>query len=60
LIFRTESGRIFFNGMFYAWQPTPFPIEVQAKSIFATDSSVGVVADNGKVYYLNERIIEDS
>lgn len=60
LIFRTESGRVFFNGMSYAWQPTPFPIDVQAKRIFATDSSVGVVTEDGKVYFLNERIIDDS
>ena len=26
LIFRTESGRVFFNGMSYAWNPTPFPV----------------------------------
>lgn len=43
LIFRTETDRVFYNGMYDKYQPTPFPIDVKAKKIFATDSSVGVV-----------------
>lgn len=60
LIFRTETDRIFYNGMYDKYQPTPFPIDVNAKRIFATDSSVGVITQDNKIYYLNDRFIEDS
>lgn len=60
LIFRTESDRVFFNGMFYAWNPRPFPIDVQPKRIFATEDCVGVVAEDGKIYFVNEKLIDDS
>lgn len=53
LIFRTETDRIFYNGMFDKYQPTPFPVDVKAKKIFATGSSVGVITEDNKVYYLN-------
>ena len=46
--------------MFYAWNPRPFPIEVQPKHIFATEDSVGVVAEDGKIWYVNERLIDES
>lgn len=59
LIFRTESDRIFYSGMNVKFQPTPFPSDVQGK-IFATESSVGIIAKDGKVYYLNEKLIDDS
>ena len=35
LVFKTESDRVFFNGMHYAFNPRPFPAEVQPKQIFA-------------------------
>lgn len=60
LIFRTETDRIFYNGMYDKYQPTPFPIEVNAKKIFATESSVGVITNDNKIYYLNDKFIEDS
>lgn len=60
LIFRTETDRIFYNGMFDKFQPTPFPLDVKAKKIFATDSSVGVISEDNKLYFLNDKIIEDS
>lgn len=59
LIFRTESDRIFYTGMNVKFQPTAFPLDVKGK-IFATESSVGVIGQDGKVYYLNEKLIDDS
>ena len=46
--------------MFYAWNPRPFPVEVQPKRIFAAEDSVGVVAEDGKIWFVNEKLIEDS
>jgi hypothetical protein len=60
VIFRTETDKIFYNGMYYKYQPARFPIDVQAKKIFATQSSVGVVSTDNKIYFLNDRIIDDS
>lgn len=59
LIFRTETDQIFYSGMNVKFQPTPFPSQVKGK-IFATESSVGVVGEDGKVYFLNEKLVEDS
>jgi len=42
------------------FQPTLFPIEVNARKIFATESSVGVVTTDNKLYYLNEQLVDDS
>ena len=60
LIFRTETDKVFYNGMYAKYQPTPFPGDYQAKSIWATDSSVGIVTKDNKLFYLNDRIIDDS
>lgn len=60
LIFRTETDRVFYNGMFDKYQPTPFPVDVKPKKIFATDSSVGVIAEDNKIYFLNDKIIDDA
>ena len=46
--------------MYAKYQPTPFPGDYQAKSIWATDSSVGIVTKDNKLFYLNDRIIDDS
>lgn len=59
LIFRTETDQIFYSGMNVKFQPTPFPSQVKGK-IFATESSVGVVGQDGKVYFLNEKLVDDS
>jgi hypothetical protein len=59
LIFRTESDRIFYSGMNVKFQPTAFPLDVKGK-MFATESSVGVVGKDGKVYFLNEKLVDDS
>lgn len=59
LIFRTETDRVFYTGMKVKYQPTPFPKDVKGK-IFATESSVGIVGEDGKIYFLNEQLIEDS
>jgi len=53
LIFRTESDKIFYTGMFVKYQPTPFPLNIKAKKIFASDSSVGIVGEDNKLYFLN-------
>ncbi len=59
LILETETGEVLYSGMNLKFHPTKFPIS-SPRSIFATQDSVGVVAQNGKVYYLNKKIIEDS
>ena len=46
--------------MFYAWNPQPFPVDVAAKKIFAVENSVGAVAEDGKIWFLNEKIIDES
>lgn len=60
LIFRTETDRIFYTGMNVKFQPTPFPLSNKASKIFATESSVGILDTEGKLYYLNEKLIDDS
>ena len=52
MIFRTESDRIFYTGMNVKFQPIPFPSQIKGK-IFASESSVGIVGEDGKVYFLN-------
>jgi hypothetical protein len=39
--------------------PTRFPSEVRARSIFATYDSVGIIGEDGKVYFLNDAIVSD-
>lgn len=56
----TDSGKVFYTGMFSKFQPTPFPLDIKAKKIFAAESSVGVISEDNKVYYINEKIIDDS
>lgn len=60
LIFRTETDKVFYNGMFDKYQPTPFPGNYTAKSIWATTSSVGIITPDNKLFYVNDRIIDDS
>lgn len=56
----TETGNVFYTGMFTKFQPTPFPLDVKVSKIFAGESSVGVITEDGKVLYLNEQIVDDS
>ena len=60
LIFRTESGRIFFSGMDVKYKPGKFPADVPLSKIFATYNSVGGITEDGKVIFLNDQFIEDS
>ena len=60
LIFKTESGQVFYSGMHVKYKPGKFPVNVNARSIFATFDSVGVIGEDGKIYFLNEQFIEDS
>ena len=46
--------------MYDKYQPAPFPVDKTAKKIFATESSVGIVSTDGKLYFVNDKIIEDS
>jgi len=39
--------------------PTRFPVSVEAKSIWATKNSVGIIGVDGKVYFVNEPLVED-
>lgn len=42
------------------FQPTPFPVKEKADKIFASQSSVGIVTKDNKLYFLNEKLIDDS
>jgi hypothetical protein len=42
------------------FQATPFPSNLKAKQIFATESSVGILAEDNKLYFLNEKLVDDS
>jgi hypothetical protein len=39
--------------------PTPFPASVEAESIWATRNSVGIIGKDGKVYFVNDAIVDD-
>ncbi len=39
--------------------PTRFPASVEAKSIWATRNSVGIIGSDGKVYFVNDPIVGD-
>jgi hypothetical protein len=41
------------------YMPTPFPSKVQAKSIWATTDSVGIIGEDNKIYFLNDPIVDD-
>ncbi len=59
MIFRTQSGAIYYSGMHSKFLPTPFPANVEAKSIWATRNSVGIIGSDGKVYFVNDPIVDD-
>jgi hypothetical protein len=40
------------------FQPTPFPLDQGVKKMFATKSSVGVIGEDGKFYFLNEKLVD--
>jgi hypothetical protein len=39
--------------------PTRFPGNVEATSIWATRNSVGIIGKDGKIYFVNDPIIDD-
>ena len=41
-------------------RPERFPTNVKAKSIFATYDSVGIIAEDDKIYFINDQFIDDS
>ena len=59
LIFRTQSGSVFYSGMHSKFLPTPFPSQVPAKSIWAVRNSVGIIGTDNRVYSVNESIVDD-
>lgn len=59
MIFTTDAGNIFYSGMHAKFLPTRFPSSVKAKSMFATYDSVGIIGEDGKVYFLNDAIVSD-
>ncbi len=59
LIFTTQSGHVFYSGMHSKFMPTPFPAHVESSSIWATKNSVGIIGTDGKVYFVNDPIIDD-
>jgi hypothetical protein len=59
LIFKTQSGAVFYSGMHSKFLPTRFPSSVDAKSIWATKNSVGIIGTDGKVYFVNEPLVDD-
>eukprot|EP00919_Chromeraceae_sp_WS-2016_P022037 GHVR01052384.1.p4 GENE.GHVR01052384.1~~GHVR01052384.1.p4 ORF type:complete len:100 (+),score=6.00 GHVR01052384.1:3222-3521(+) len=60
LIFITETNKVYYCGMHLKFQPEKFPLEMAANKIFATYDSVGIIGADSKVYYLNDKIIDDS
>jgi len=59
LIFKTQSGAVYYSGMHSKFLPTRFPAYVEAKSIWATRNSVGIIGADGKVYFVNDPIVGD-
>lgn len=59
LIFRTQSGTVWYSGMHAKFLPTRFPSTVEAKSIWATRNSVGIIGKDGKVYFVNDPLVSD-
>ena len=59
LIFKTQSGAVYYSGMHSKFEPTQFPAYVEAKSIWATRNSVGLIGADGKVYFINDPIVND-
>lgn len=59
LIFKTQSGKVFYSGMHSKFLPTKFPAPVEAKSIWATKNSVGIIGVDEKVYFVNEPLVDD-
>ncbi len=39
----TDAGSVFYSGMHSKFRPERFPVQVGAKSIFATYDSVGII-----------------
>lgn len=46
--------------MYIKSRPELFPTQGEVKSIFATHNSVGVIAQDGKVSFLNDGLVEGS
>ena len=59
LILRTDSEKVFYSGMHSKFLPTPFQAPVEAQSIWATRNSVGIIGKDGKVYFVNDPIVND-
>lgn len=61
LIFTTDSGEVFYSGMFHKFRPERFPVQQDGvQSIFATYDSVGVIDKEGRVSFLNDAFIDGS
>ena len=56
---RTQSGAVYYSGMHSKLLPSRFPASVDAKSIWATRNSVGIIGSDGKVYFINDPIVGD-
>lgn len=59
LIFETDAGSIFYSGMHSKFRPTRFP-QGNAKKIFATYDSVGIINNNDKIVFINDQFIDDA
>lgn len=60
-MFLTHSNKAFYSGLDIASKPTPFPIQAgNIKKVFATESAVGYVTTDNKIYFYADQIIEDS
>ena len=61
LILRTTDGEVFYSGIGLAFKPKLFPHIVRnVKNIFATESSVGVISEDNKIYYIADKILKES
>jgi len=59
MILKTQSGSVFYSGMHSKFLPARFPASVDARSIWATKNSVGIIGTDGKVYFINDAIVDD-
>jgi D-serine dehydratase len=57
----SDKGNVYYTGLGLAYKPIAFPKQLQdIKDTFATLNSVGVISNNNEVFYINDKLIEDS
>lgn len=52
---------MYYTGLSLAYKPRAFPKKIEnVKTTFATLNSVGVITQDNQVYYINDKLVEDS